>query len=315
MPGFPFRQIMRTAVAHAAGLVMALAAFGAASAAQAQASYQYSTTTTGTITDTNCGTAAQIVRTFTVPTSYTVGDVNLGVFASHTYRSDLRITLQSPAGTTVTVMTWSGNVQSGDNLNDLFDDEAAAAITTHNATVADPLTPAPPPYSHSFRPSNPLSAFDGQNAAGTWTMTLCDAVGGDTGTFRRADLYISNTALTVSKTSQVISDGVNATDPKLIPGATVRYCLLVTNPSVTGTAAASAVIVSDPLPTGMTLVATSLRSGTSCAAAATVEDSDASGADETDPFGMSVSGTTVLGSAASLAAGASMALTFDAVVD
>lgn len=284
--------------------------------AHAQIVNQYSNTTTGAITDNNCGTAAQITRTFNVPTSYTVSDVNLGIFLSHTYRSDLRITLRSPAATTVTVMTWVGNVQSGDNLNDLFDDEAAAAIGSHNATVTDPLTPAPPPYSHSFRPSNPLSAFDGQNALGNWTLVVCDAVGSDVGTFTRADLYISQTKLAVTKTSSIVSDPVNlATNPKAIPGATIRYCMLVTNPSAAGTVPATNVAVSDALPANTTYVAGSLRSGTSCAGATTVEDDNAIGADETDPFGMSISGTTISGTAASLALGSSFALVFDALVN
>lgn len=280
----------------------------------AQTTYQYSNTTTGAITDNNCGTAAQLTRTFTVPTSYIVGDVNLGVMLTHTYRSDLRITLQSPAGTTVTVMTWSGNVQSGDNLNDLFDDEAAAAITTHNATVTDPQTPVPPPYSHSFLPSNPLSAFDGQNAAGTWTMVLCDAVAADTGNFARADLFISATSVTVVKTSTVIADGVNVSNPKMIPGATVQYCLLVTNAGAAATSPQTNVVMSDPLPATMTFVTGSMRSGTTCATATTVEDDDAAGTDETDPFGMSFSGTTVTGTTASLTAGATFAMLFNATV-
>jgi hypothetical protein len=48
--------------------------------------------------------------------------------------------------------------------------------------------------------------------------------------------------LTVSKTSAVVADGFNATNPKAIPGATVRYCILITNP---GTLAASDVFAVD----------------------------------------------------------------------
>lgn len=285
------------------------------SAAAAQTVNQYSNTTTGTITDNNCGTAGQITRTFSVPTGYTVGDVNLGVFASHSYRSDLRVTLTSPAGTVVTIMTWTGNVQSGDNLNDLFDDEAAAAISTHNATVADPLTPAPPPYSHSFRPSNPLSAFDGQNAAGTWTLVVCDAVAADTGQFRRADLYITSTSLSVSKTSSTISDGVSAANPKSLPGAVVQYCVLLTNNGNSETAASTNLQAVDVIPANMTYVAGSAFSGATCATATTPEDDDASGADETDPFGISVSGSTVTGIASTLSAGGTFAMLFRATVN
>jgi uncharacterized repeat protein (TIGR01451 family) len=283
--------------------------------ARAQTVNQYSNTTTGTITDNNCGTAGQITRTFNVPTTYIVGDVDIGIFASHTYRSDLRITLRSPAGTTVTVMTWTGNVQSGDNLNDLFNDEAAAAIGTHNATVADPLTPVPPPYSHSFQPSNSLAAFDGQNAAGTWTLVVCDAVAADTGQFRRADLYITSTSLSVVKTSSTISDGVSATNPKSVPGAVTQYCLLVTNNGNTETAASTNVQAVDVIPATMTYVAGSLFSGTTCATATTAEDDNAAGADESDPFGISVTGSTVTGITASLAAGGTFAIVFRATVN
>jgi uncharacterized repeat protein (TIGR01451 family) len=285
------------------------------SPASAQTVTQYTNTTTGLIIDNNCSASAQIARTFTVPTSYIVGDVNIGVFANHTYRSDLRITLRSPAGTTVTVMTWTGNVQSGDNLNDLFDDEAAAAIGTHNATAADPLTPVPPPYSHSFRPSNPLSAFDGQNAAGTWTMVICDVVAADTGQLRRTDLYITSTSLSVVKTSSTISDGVSSANPKSVPGAVTQYCLLVTNNGNTETAASTNVQAVDVVPANMTYVAGSLFSGTSCSTATTAEDDDAAGADESDPFGVSVTGSTVTGITASLAAGGTFAIVFRATVN
>jgi uncharacterized repeat protein (TIGR01451 family) len=282
------------------------------SPAAAQTVNQYSTTTTGAITDNNCGTAAQITRTFTVP-SFIVGDVDLAVLASHTYRSDLRITLRSPAGPTVTVMTWSGNVQSGDNLNDRFDDEAVNPITAHNATVNESVTPTLPNYLHQFQPSNPLSAFDGQNAGGVWTMVLCDGVGTDTGTFLRADLFITSTSLSVAKTSSIVSDPINnLSDPKAIPGAIIRYCILATN---NGGATHSNVTLSDPVPVGMTYVIGSMRSGTTCAGAATVEDEDTTGADDTDTVSMSVAGSTVSGSQASLAAGASVAFVFNATMN
>lgn len=281
----------------------------------AQTVNQYSNTTTGTITDNNCGTAGQITRTFTVPTTYIVGDVNIGIFASHTYRSDLRVTLASPAGTTVSVMTWTGNVQSGDNLNDLFDDEASAAITTHNATVTDPLTPVPPPYSHSFQPSNPLTAFDGQNAAGTWTLVVCDAVAADTGQFRRADLYITSTSLSVVKTSSTVSDGISGSNPKSVSGAVTEYCLLVTNNGTSATAASTNIQATDAIPLNMSYVAGSMFSGSTCATATTAEDDDAAGADESDPFGMSISGSTITGTTASLAAGGTFAMVFRAIIN
>ncbi len=309
---------MGTGRPKARKLVMAacflmLAVFLRPALASAQTVTQYSNTTIGAITDVNCGTAAQVTRTFSVPTSYIVGDVNLGVLLTHTYRSDLRITLQSPAGTTVAVMT--NTAGSGDNLNDLFDDEAAALIATHNGTVTDPIIPTPPPYSHSFRPTAALSAFDGQNAAGTWTMIICDSVAQDVGNFSRADLFITSTSLSVTKVSTVISDGVSGSNPKSLPGAILRYCMLVTNNGSAATAASTNIQVTDAIPANMTYVAGSMLSGTSCATATTAEDDDAAGADESDPFGMSISGSNITGTTASLLAAGTFAMVFRAAVN
>ena len=92
----------------------------------------------------------------------------------------------------------------------------------------------------------------------------------------------------------------------------MRYCLLVTN---SGSATATGVSVSDPLPAATTVIPGSLRSGTNCAAATTVEDDDAVGGDESDPFGAAIAGTTVSANAATLAPAAAMAVTFDATIN
>jgi uncharacterized repeat protein (TIGR01451 family) len=264
--------------------------------------------------DNNCTATGITTRTFVVPVSYIVNDVDLGLLVTHTYRSDLRVNLISPAGTNVTVMTWTGNVQGGDNVNDRFDDEAVAALTTHNATVNDPLTPVPPPYSHSFKPSALLSVFDGQNALGTWTMTICDAVGSDLGTFNRADLFITPrpAAISVSKTSAITLDGVSVTNPKAISGSTVQYCINVSN---AGPSAATNVVAVDAIPADLTYVAGSMLSGASCATATTAEDDNAAGADESDPVGASITGTTITAISANLALSASFAIVFNAVLN
>jgi uncharacterized repeat protein (TIGR01451 family) len=279
--------------------------------AKAQTATTYSSLIGGDITDNNCGTAAQIFRTINVPSNFVIADVDFGVFLTHTYRSDLRITLTSPAGTTVTVMTWTGNVQSGDNLNDRFDDEAATAIGTHVAGAIDPLTPAPPPYFHSFRPSNPLSVFDGQNALGNWTLVICDAVGTDVGIFTRADLFLTP-ALSVTKTSSITADTISVSNPKSIPGSTVRYCIVVTNP---GPNVANNIVASDILPSTVTYNPGSIRSGATCVSAATVEDDNAIGADEGDPVGASFAANTISIRASTLAATGAINVIFEATIN
>ncbi len=286
----------------------------AASPALAQSVIPYSDTVSTPILENNCAAAVKVTRVFNVPVGYIVADVDLGILITHTYRSDLRIDLTSPAGTTVTVMTWTGNVQGGDNLNDRFDDEAAAAITTHTAAANDPVTPAPPPYSHSFKPSSPLSAFDGQNTLGNWTMTICDAVATDIGTYNRADLFITAApaAITTSKVSSIISDGISGANPKSIPGSIVSYCITVSN---AGPSQATSVAATDAIPASLTYIPSSIVSGADCTAAATAEDDNSAGADETDPIGASISGATVSIISASLAPAGSFAIKFRATVN
>ncbi|MFM6853588.1 MAG: hypothetical protein ACKOUM_05850, partial [Sphingopyxis sp.] len=87
----------------------------------------------------------------------------------------------------------------------------------------------------------------------------------------------TRSGMQVTKTSSVISDGINMADPRALPGATVRYCILVTN---IGQTTANSLTVADPLPPQTDYVAGSILSGASCATAATVEDDDLLNADE-----------------------------------
>lgn len=102
----------------------------------------------------------------------------------------------------------------------------------------------------------------GANTAGMDTV-FADAAGpvaGDTARDGRAsdddDYTVSAPTLTVSKQSRVVSDPINgSTNPKLIPGAIVEYCIVVAN--AVGGAAATSVAISDPLPAQTTFVAAS----------------------------------------------------------
>jgi uncharacterized repeat protein (TIGR01451 family) len=71
-----------------------------------------------------------------------------------------------------------------------------------------------------------------------------------------------------------VADGVSATNPKAIPGATIRYCITVSNAGP-GTAAGLSASDADSLQLA-TYVAGSMRTGSSCGAAATAEDDNAS---------------------------------------
>ncbi|RNJ62836.1 MAG: DUF11 domain-containing protein [Porphyrobacter sp. IPPAS B-1204] len=100
-----------------------------------------------------------------------------------------------------------------------------------------------------------ITSTAGANTAGVETV-LADGAGADDGTndgvFGAGGSYtVSAATLDVTKTSRVISDPVNNTaNPKAIPGATIEYCVTVGNAA--GSATATNVTITDPLPGDLT---------------------------------------------------------------
>jgi subtilisin-like proprotein convertase family protein len=109
-------------------------------------------------------------------------DLDVTVNLTHTFDSDLTIELISPTGTRVELT--SNNGGDGDHYtNTTFDDEATTSIVAGAA-----------PFTGSFRPEMPLSAFDGEDPNGAWTLELRDNAFEDTGVL----LSWSLTATTLS---------------------------------------------------------------------------------------------------------------------
>ncbi|NIJ37029.1 putative repeat protein (TIGR01451 family) [Sphingopyxis panaciterrae] len=112
----------------------------------------------------------------------------------------------------------------------------------------------------------------GANTAGKDTV-FADAAGvtdaARDGSHSDDDDYTVKTAtLTVTKSSRVVSDLVNGTsNPKMIPGAVIEYCIAVAN--ATGGVAATSVAITDSVPTQLTFVPSTIKlngtvTGTTC---------------------------------------------------
>lgn len=205
-------------------------------------------------------------------------------------------------------------VSNGGLVVDTLDSDAGDA----NELDTD-ATPTPAVFGDTLEFAETLA---GTNAANYLSSLACTGAA-DTNLADGLTIAVGETAigctytntrsgLVVAKTMEVVNDGINLTNPKAIPGATIRYCILTTN---IGQTTAESLIATDPLPADVTYVAGSLLSGTSCDGAATPEDENDAGADESDPFGISISGMTVTGVATSLAPGSAFAMVFEAVVD
>lgn len=291
--------------------IAGLLALGLSAPAAAQITYTNSTD--GPVNETATPCSNPLLRTFSVPIHFTVADANIGILMAHTYRGDLRYYLSSPDGTRVTLGENVGGTRN--NLNVLFDDGAAAAYTSHTGSN-DTATAGTvvPPYQRTFRPTQALSAFNGQDAFGTWTLEICDSLNVDSGTFYQSDLILTaaNATIVVDKTHVLVSDPVGAPGaPYHLPGAVVRYCLTFTN---AGPGIAHSINSTDVLPATTNFVAGSIRSGATCATTTTVEDDDASGADESDPVGANRSGSTITVVREFMTSG-SFAVTFEATVN
>jgi uncharacterized repeat protein (TIGR01451 family) len=279
----------------------------------AQTAIAYTNTADGSIANSNLSCGTQLTRTFVVPETYTIDDIDVGVLLSHTRRNQLVITLRSPAGTTVTLFRNTGG--SRDHLNVLFDSGSATSVNTHGI-LNDPATASTivPPYERRFAPVESLNVFNGQNANGTWTLSICDNVNGSAGTFFQANLIIvpQPATLNVTKASSAIFDGISASNTKSVPGARVIYCITISNE---GPGLATTIIGTDSIPPNTTYVRNSLTSGPTCASATIFEDDNASGADETDPHGASFLGSSITVSTATMPNANSFAVAFQVTID
>jgi len=100
----------------------------------------------------------------------------------HTWVGDLVLTLRSPLGTTVTLMSRpGGTLNSGNNFCQTLLDDAAA-------TPIQAIAPGGNPWTGSFQPATPLSTFNGENPNGTWTLNAADLALFDTGSVRSVSI-------------------------------------------------------------------------------------------------------------------------------
>jgi uncharacterized repeat protein (TIGR01451 family) len=133
--------------------------------------------------------------------------------------------------------------------------------------------------------------------------------GANDGAHSAAGVYVVSAAsLTVTKSSRPVSDPVNGTtNPKMIPGAVVEYCIAVENAA--GSATASGITLSDDLPDDLVFVPGSILVD------GTIVGGDPTDCDTDGSAGGSYDGTFVTGSLSDIAAGEDRTLVFRATID
>ncbi len=119
-----------------------------------------------------------ISSTINFLSSGNISDLNvIGLEGTHTWTSDLAFVLESPAGTSVDLI--SSICGDQDDFNISFDDQASGTI------------PCPFTDGGTYPPEEgTLSDFNGENPLGTWTLTIIDSGNGDGGNLNNWSLEI-----------------------------------------------------------------------------------------------------------------------------
>ena len=118
-------------------------------------------------------------------TSCTAATGATTVGLDHSWVGDLVITLTSPSGTTVTLMSRpGGTLNSGNNFcQTVLDDSASTSIQTVASSQA--------PFTGTFKPASPLAAFRGESGDGTWILHVTDNTLIDTESVRAFSVNLS----------------------------------------------------------------------------------------------------------------------------
>lgn len=177
-------------------------------------------------------------------------DVDVTTALQHTFAADLDITIQSPAGTVVTLSTDNGagndNVFDGTVWDDQANPSGQVPYTSNNGLVTDQayvnLTPASP-----LVPEEALGAFRGEDPNGLWTITISDDLAGDGGSLNSWTLDVFTLALAPIETTVTATQAVptaiatgpaTATSTLLVAGAGTSLTALDLTTALTHTFAA-----------------------------------------------------------------------------
>lgn len=135
------------------------------------------TTTASTNIPVTIPDNATATSTINIAAGGTIGDVNITASATHSWLGDTVGTLTSPSGTVVQLYSrpCDANATNG-NLNATFDDSGSAQTC--------------PGITGTVVPTQSLSAFNGQNSTGIWTLRITDQANNDTGVLNSWSLNI-----------------------------------------------------------------------------------------------------------------------------
>ncbi len=148
--------------------------------------------TTASSTNTvggGAGTAINDNNTFSVDAVVSgdayLWDLDLNLDITHTFPGDLDITLTSPSGTEIVVTTDNGSGSDDSFAGTLFDDQAGFGNEVTDVSYTTGVAQI------TLIPEGAFGAFIGEDPNGTWTLSVGDDAGGDSGTLNSWSLDIT----------------------------------------------------------------------------------------------------------------------------
>ncbi|NBV45042.1 MAG: hypothetical protein EBR86_05225 [Planctomycetia bacterium] len=124
------------------------------------------TVTSGLVPDPGTLVSSLVVAGTTRP----ITDVDVTVSITHTWVSDLTLTLIAPSGRRIVLASAVGGA-TANFTGTIFDDAATTPIASATA-----------PRTGRFQPAQALSSLNGESANGTWQLEITDSVASDQGT-------------------------------------------------------------------------------------------------------------------------------------
>ncbi|MFK8015477.1 MAG: proprotein convertase P-domain-containing protein [Gammaproteobacteria bacterium] len=125
------------------------------------------------------GTPAGTSDSAAVSATGTIENLDVSIVASHTYVGDLIFTLtHDDTGTSVVLMDRPGVPASTFGCSS---DNIDATMTDSSSTAVETTCGSAPALGGLLQPQEPLAAFIGEDLGGTWTLSVSDNAGVDTG--------------------------------------------------------------------------------------------------------------------------------------
>jgi hypothetical protein len=130
-----------------------------------------------------------VSHTISVPDSFTITDVDIDLQVTHALVGDLIVEVEHNATTVRLIdrMGGAGTCDSND-LDVILDDDGTGGLIEDlcGPTNSDPVPTSPPNYI----PDEVLSAFNGMDSSGNWTITVIDADPGQAGTLDGWSIHV-----------------------------------------------------------------------------------------------------------------------------